>query len=113
MEFWIDDKYYECEKYSGVIIQKCFELGLDIPCFCYFEKLSIAGNCRMCLVEVNTSIKLVAACAMPLMDGMKIYTASYRVRKSREAVLEFLLVNHPLDCPICDQGGDVIYKILH
>jgi NADH dehydrogenase/NADH:ubiquinone oxidoreductase subunit G len=60
----------------------------------------------MCLVEVSTSLKLVASCAMPLTDGMKIYTASYRVRKSREAILEFLLANHPLDCPICDQGGE-------
>jgi NADH dehydrogenase/NADH:ubiquinone oxidoreductase subunit G len=65
----------------------------------------------MCLVDVSTSVKLVASCAMPVMDNMKIYTTTNRVKKARESVLEFLLVNHPLDCPICDQGGDVIYKI--
>jgi predicted molibdopterin-dependent oxidoreductase YjgC len=66
----------------------------------------------MCLVEIANSPKLVASCAMPLMQDMKIFTLSERVKKARESVLEFLLVNHPLDCPICDQGGDVIYKIL-
>src|SRR5687768_9608121 len=91
---------------NAVIIQKCFDVGVDIPCFCYTESLSIAGNCRMCLVEVSTSVKLVASCAMPVMDNMKIYTDTIRVKKARESVLEFLLVNHPLDCPICDQGGE-------
>jgi len=60
----------------------------------------------MCLVEINTSLKLVVSCSMPLTDGVKIYTLSNRVRKAREAVIEFLLINHPLDCPICDQGGE-------
>lgn len=110
MGYWIDNKYYE-DIDNKVILQKCFEKGIDIPCFCYFSELSIAGNCRMCLVEVMTSSKLVASCAMPISDNMRILTNNLRVKKSRESVLEFLLVNHPLDCPICDQGGDAIYKI--
>jgi NADH dehydrogenase/NADH:ubiquinone oxidoreductase subunit G len=88
------------------IFQKSFEKKLEIPCFCYHENLSIAGNCRMCLVELNTSVKLVASCAMPLVNGMKIETKSIRVKKARESIIEFLLINHPLDCPICDQGGE-------
>jgi NADH dehydrogenase/NADH:ubiquinone oxidoreductase subunit G len=91
---------------NAVIIQKCFDVGIDIPCFCYHESLSIAGNRRMCLVEISTSVKLVASCAMPIADGMKVFTNTIRVKKARESVLEFLLVNHPLDCPICDQGGE-------
>ena len=74
--------------------------------FCYHDRLSIAGNCRMCLVEVEKSAKPVAACAMPVMNGWKIKTKSDFTRKAREGVMEFLLVNHPLDCPICDQGGE-------
>ncbi|VDP55464.1 unnamed protein product [Schistosoma mattheei] len=74
--------------------------------FCYHERLSIAGNCRMCLVEVEKSLKPVASCAMPVMRGMSIKTDSEVTRKAREGVMEFLLVNHPLDCPICDQGGE-------
>ena len=88
------------------IIQGCSEVGIEIPRFCYHDKLSIAGNCRMCLVEVKKSLKPVASCAMPLSDGMEIFTQSSLVKKAREGVLEFLLVNHPLDCPICDQGGE-------
>jgi NADH dehydrogenase/NADH:ubiquinone oxidoreductase subunit G len=93
------------------IFQFCAKIGIALPCFCYHEKLSIAGNCRMCLVEVNTAINLVVSCAMPILNGMHIYTLTKRVYKARENVLEFLLLNHPLDCPIRDQGGDVIYKI--
>jgi len=71
MKYWIDNKYYVEENYdNSVIIQKCFDIGLDIPCFCYTESLTIAGNCRMCLVEVSTSLKLVASCAMPVTDSM-------------------------------------------
>uniref|UniRef100_A0A7S0ZKT5 NADH dehydrogenase subunit 11 n=1 Tax=Timspurckia oligopyrenoides TaxID=708627 RepID=A0A7S0ZKT5_9RHOD len=88
------------------IIQACEHQGVEIPRFCYHERLSIAGNCRMCLVEVERSPKLVASCAMPVMDGMKIMTDTPRVKKAREGVMEFLLINHPLDCPICDQGGE-------
>jgi len=79
---------------------------VEIPRFCYHDRLSIAGNCRMCLVEVEKSAKPVAACAMPVMNGWKVKTNSDFTRKAREGVMEFLLVNHPLDCPICDQGGE-------
>jgi len=88
------------------IIQSCLNNKIEIPRFCYHEKLSIAGNCRMCLVEVKNTVKPIASCAMPLMQNMEIYTNSFLVKKAREGVLEFLLVNHPLDCPICDQGGE-------
>lgn len=88
------------------IIQSCLNNKIEIPRFCYHEKLSIAGNCRMCLVEVKNSVKPIASCAMPLMQNMEIYTNSFLVKRAREGVLEFLLVNHPLDCPICDQGGE-------
>ena len=88
------------------VLQACEIAGFDIPRFCYHERLSVAGNCRMCLVEIEKAPKLAASCAMPLMAGMKIKTNSPAVRKAREGVLEFLLINHPLDCPICDQGGE-------
>ncbi|XP_067125344.1 NADH-ubiquinone oxidoreductase 75 kDa subunit, mitochondrial isoform X2 [Centruroides vittatus] len=81
-------------------------VGVEIPRFCYHERLSVAGNCRMCLVEVEKSAKPVAACAMPVMKGWRIKTNSEMTKKAREGVMEFLLVNHPLDCPICDQGGE-------
>jgi len=90
----------------STVFQFCAKYGINLPCFCYHEKLTIAGNCRMCLVEVNTSMNLVIACAMPILNKMRIYTNSKRVRRARENVLEFLLLNHPLDCPICDQGGE-------
>tara|TARA_B100000614_G_scaffold262904_1_gene299983 strand:+ start:22687 stop:24774 length:2088 start_codon:yes stop_codon:yes gene_type:complete len=88
------------------VFQACYQAGIEIPRFCYHERLSIAGNCRMCLVEVEKSPKPVASCAMPVMEGMKIKTNTPLVKKAREGVLEFLLINHPLDCPICDQGGE-------
>ncbi|KHN75316.1 NADH-ubiquinone oxidoreductase 75 kDa subunit, mitochondrial [Toxocara canis] len=88
------------------ILQACALVGIDIPRFCYHDRLSIAGNCRMCLVEVEKSMKPVASCAMPVTKGMKIKTNSDLTKKARESVMEFLLVNHPLDCPICDQGGE-------
>ena len=91
---------------QSTILQACEIAGIDLPRFCYHEKLSVAGNCRMCLVEVQKSPKPVVACAMPVSKGMSIYTDTPLVRKAREAVLEFLLINHPLDCPICDQGGE-------
>ncbi|CAB4057377.1 NDUFS1 [Lepeophtheirus salmonis] len=87
-------------------LQAASLVGVEIPRFCYHDRLSIAGNCRMCLVEVEKSAKPVAACAMPVMKGWRIKTNSDMVRKAREGVMEFLLVNHPLDCPICDQGGE-------
>jgi len=88
------------------VIQACDAAGIDIPRFCYHQKLSIAGNCRMCLVEVEKITKPVASCAMPVSPGMRIKTESPMVKKAREGVMEFLLLNHPLDCPICDQGGE-------
>src|SRR6478609_6913434 len=81
------------------------KLYLTIPRFCYHMSLNIAGNCRMCLVEVEKSPKPVPACGLSVFNGIKIYTYSPLVKKAQEAVVEFLLINHPLDCPICDQGG--------
>ena len=91
---------------GSTVLQACEAVGIEIPRFCYHERLSIAGNCRMCLVEIEKTPKPVASCAMPTMNGMKIFTDTPLVKKAREAVLEFLLLNHPLDCPICDQGGE-------
>jgi NADH-quinone oxidoreductase chain G len=88
------------------VLEACKYLGFYIPRFCYHETLSIAGNCRMCLVEIKNSPKPVAACFLPLMNNMKIYLDTPLVLKARENVLEALLLNHPLDCPICDQGGE-------
>lgn len=88
------------------VLQACEYLNIEIPRFCYHKELSIAGNCRMCLVEIEKFPKPVASCAMPLADNMVIYVDTPLVRKARESVLEFLLINHPLDCPICDQGGE-------
>ena len=88
------------------VLQACEEAGFEIPRFCYHERLSIAGNCRMCLVDMERAPKPIASCAMPAADGMVISTQTDRVKKAREGVMEFLLVNHPLDCPICDQGGE-------
>ncbi|MFQ3666239.1 MAG: NADH-quinone oxidoreductase subunit NuoG [Sphingomonadaceae bacterium] len=91
---------------GATVMQACEMAGKEIPRFCYHERLSIAGNCRMCLVEITTSPKPVASCAMPAADNMVVLTASEKTRKAREGVMEFLLINHPLDCPICDQGGE-------
>ncbi|TMS06551.1 NADH-ubiquinone oxidoreductase 75 kDa subunit, mitochondrial [Larimichthys crocea] len=88
------------------VLQACEKVGMQIPRFCYHERLSVAGNCRMCLVEIEKVPKPVAACAMPVMKGWNILTNSDKTRKAREGVMEFLLANHPLDCPICDQGGE-------
>ena len=88
------------------LLQACEEAGNEIPRFCYHERLSIAGNCRMCLVEAERSPKLLASCATPVRDGMVVFTDSPRVHEARKGVMEFLLANHPLDCPICDQGGE-------
>lgn len=100
----IDGK--KCEVPPGkMIIEVADELGITIPRFCYHKKLSIAANCRMCLVEVEKAPKPLPACATPVMEGMKIFTMSEKTRAAQKAVMEFLLINHPLDCPICDQGG--------
>ena len=91
---------------GSTVLQACEAAGKEIPRFCYHERLSIAGNCRMCLVEMEKSPKPVASCAMPVMDGQVIKTNTPMVKKARKGVMEFLLINHPLDCPICDQGGE-------
>jgi len=88
------------------VLQACELAGVEIPRFCYHEKLSIAGNCRMCLVEMDKSAKPIASCAMPATDGMNVKTNTPFVEKARKGVMEFLLANHPLDCPVCDQGGE-------
>jgi len=88
------------------VLQACEKVGVEIPRFCYHEKLSIAGNCRMCLVEMEKSPKPIASCAMPASEGMNIKTNTAFVEKARKGVMEFLLANHPLDCPVCDQGGE-------
>ncbi|HMM14978.1 MAG TPA: NADH-quinone oxidoreductase subunit NuoG, partial [Parvibaculum sp.] len=91
---------------GATLLQACEAAGAEIPRFCYHERLSIAGNCRMCLVEVEKSPKPVASCAMPATDGAVVRTTTELVKRAREGVMEFLLINHPLDCPICDQGGE-------
>jgi NADH-quinone oxidoreductase chain G len=88
------------------VLQACNNFKIEIPKFCFQENLQIAGNCRMCLVEIERSPKPVASCAMPVMPNMKIFTDTPLVQKARESVLEFLLINHPLDCPICDQASE-------
>ena len=89
------------------VMQACELADVEIPRFCYHDKLSIAGNCRMCLVEMEKSPKPIASCAMPAAEGMNIKTNTELVKKARQGVMEFLLINHPLDCPICDQGGEL------
>ncbi|MFC3713914.1 NADH-quinone oxidoreductase subunit NuoG [Sphingoaurantiacus capsulatus] len=91
---------------GATVLQACEEAGKEIPRFCYHERLSIAGNCRMCLVELEKAPKPIASCSYPAADGMVIHTQGARTKKAREGVMEFLLINHPLDCPICDQGGE-------
>lgn len=93
-------------KKNSTVLQACDKLGIDVPRFCFHERLLIAGNCRMCLVEIEKSPKPVASCALPVSEGMKVFTKTPLVKKAQEGVLEFLLLNHPLDCPICDQGGE-------
>ncbi len=101
----INDKEIEVEE-GLTVLQACEAAGVEIPRFCYHERLSIAGNCRMCLVELEKSPKPIASCAMPATEGMNIKTNTPLVEKARKGVMEFLLVNHPLDCPVCDQGGE-------
>src|SRR5215467_3877621 len=98
----------EMEVPAGItILQACELAGLEIPRFCYHERLSIAGNCRMCLVEVKPGPpKPQASCALPVADKQEIFTTTPMVQKARKGVMEFLLINHPLDCPISDQGGE-------
>ncbi len=101
----INGKEIEFEK-GMTVLQACELADVEIPRFCYHEKLSIAGNCRMCLVEMERSPKPIASCAMPAAEGMNIKTNTEFVKKARKGMMEFLLANHPLDCPVCDQGGE-------
>jgi len=92
--------------HGSTVMDATNKLGIYVPHFCYHKKLSIAANCRMCLVEVEKAPKPLPACATPVTDGMKVKTASAVAKKAQHSVMEFLLINHPLDCPICDQGGE-------
>lgn len=105
IEIEIDGKKLTA-KPNQTVIQVADEAGIYIPRFCYHKHLSIAANCRMCLVEVEKSPKALPACATPVMPGMKVFTKSQKTIEAQRAVMEFLLINHPLDCPICDQGGE-------
>ena len=101
----IDDKEIEVED-GLTVMQACEHAGIEVPHFCFHERLKIAGNCRMCLVEMERAPKPIASCAMQVSEGMVIKTNTPKIKKAREGVMEFLLANHPLDCPICDQGGE-------
>ncbi|MDR2876379.1 MAG: (2Fe-2S)-binding protein, partial [Methylobacillus sp.] len=101
----IDGKPAEVEA-GTTIIDAADKLGIAIPRFCYHKKLSVAANCRMCLVQVEKFNKPLPACATPVSEGMKIFTRSKAAVEAQKSVMEFLLINHPLDCPICDQGGE-------
>jgi NADH-quinone oxidoreductase subunit G len=101
----IDGKHLEVEN-GCTVIEAAHDAGIYIPHFCYHKKLSIAANCRMCLVQVEKAPKPLPACATPVAEGMKVFTASEQAVKAQKGVMEFLLINHPLDCPICDQGGE-------
>ena len=93
-------------KSTNTILESCNFLGFEISRFCFHEKLFVAGNCRMCLVEIKNQPKLAASCAIFFSENMAVYTNSPIVKRAKENILEFLLINHPLDCPICDQGGE-------
>ena len=101
----IDGKQIQARN-GAMLIEVADEVGIKIPRFCYHKKLSIAANCRMCLVEVEKAAKPLPACATPVTEGMKVYTKSPKALAAQKGVMEFLLINHPLDCPICDQGGE-------
>ena len=103
--FYINNKLILASR-EYTILQACSAVGVEIPRFCYHPALSVAANCRMCLIEVDGSAKPIASCAMQVSQGLRVNTLTFFVKKAREAVLEFLLINHPLDCPICDQGGE-------
>lgn len=105
VEVTVDGRKVSIEA-GSLIIQAAELAGVTIPRYCYHDKLAIAGNCRMCLVDVERMPKLIASCAMPVQNGMVVHTDSERIKKAREGVTEMLLENHPLDCPVCDQGGE-------
>src|SRR4051812_43538599 len=101
----VDGKAVEVP-HGSTVMDAAHKLGVYVPHFCYHKKLSIAANCRMCLVEIEKAPKPMPACATPVTDGMKVWTHSVNAKKAQNGVMEFLLINHPLDCPICDQGGE-------
>src|SRR5690606_6598545 len=105
VEIEIDGKKVEVQE-GSMVMDAANKLGTYIPHFCYHKKLSIAANCRMCLVEVEKAPKPLPACATPVAPGMKVKTRSKLAVDAQKSVMEFLLINHPLDCPICDQGGE-------
>ncbi len=105
VEIELDGKTVEVPQ-GSMVMHAANKLGTYVPHFCYHKKLSIAANCRMCLVEVEKAPKLLPACATPVTQGMKVYTHSAKAVEAQRSVMEFLLINHPLDCPICDQGGE-------
>ena len=105
VEIEIDGKKVEVAE-GSLVMEAARQAGTYIPHFCYHRKLSIAANCRMCLVEVEKAPKALPACATPVTAGMKVFTNSEKAVKAQKSVMEFLLINHPLDCPICDQGGE-------
>ena len=101
----IDGKEVEARP-GQMLIEVTDRIGNYVPRFCYHDKLTVAANCRMCLVEVEKAPKPLPACATPVMNGMKVHTRSELALEAQKSVMEFLLINHPLDCPICDQGGE-------
>ena len=105
LEIEIDGKSLQVQE-GSTVIEAAHQAGTYIPHFCYHKKLSIAANCRMCLVQIEKAPKPMPACATPVTNGMKVFTHSEMAVKAQKGVMEFLLINHPLDCPICDQGGE-------
>jgi NADH-quinone oxidoreductase subunit G len=105
VEIEIDGKKVEVQE-GSMVMEAANKIGTYIPHFCYHKKLSIAANCRMCLVEVEKAPKPLPACATPVTNGMIVRSHSEKAVKAQKGVMEFLLINHPLDCPICDQGGE-------
>ena len=105
LELELDGKALQVPE-GSTVIEAAHQAGVYIPHFCYHKKLSIAANCRMCLVQVEKAPKPLPACATPVTNGMKVFTHSEAAVKAQKGVMEFLLINHPLDCPICDQGGE-------
>ncbi len=105
VEIEVDGRKVEVAE-GSMVMHAANALGVYVPHFCYHKKLSIAANCRMCLVDVEKAPKPLPACATPVSQGMKVWTKSEKAVKAQKGVMEFLLINHPLDCPICDQGGE-------
>ena len=105
LEIEIDGKQLQVPD-GSTVMEAANQIGAYVPHFCYHKKLSIAANCRMCLVQVEKAPKPLPACATPVTNGMKVWTHSEQAVKAQKGVMEFLLINHPLDCPVCDQGGE-------